>query len=502
MIPTPEQHTAIELARTGLSVKIEAFAGAGKTSTLAAIAEALKPKKGIYIAFNKSISVEAQSKMPANVMACTVHSLAFRDIGWIYKNRLRLGAISGKEIANTLNLSERNGQSATQIGSIIVETLKIFCQSHDCEIQKRHLPEEKISSLINMMSQFEASRLNIDLINGDKLKISEHREKVNMWRKFLELEILDGATVIWEQFQSLESKLPVTHDMYLKVWALKKPKLPFDFILFDEAQDANPVLLHLLQEQQSQLIVVGDRYQQIYSWRGSVNAMSTFKTIHSCCLSQSFRFGQSIANVANSILKNYLGAAVEIRGNNNIKSLVGACEPNAIIFRTNGSMLGTLMGLIKNNEQVYIEGGVKELTSQIRAAICLKKGERTESSMFDIYKNWQEVEDAAKDNDELAQFISLFERFDALSLLDALEKVSSVKDSKNITLTTVHKSKGQQWDYVRLADDFRYPSPGMAFSNFVWSEEEANLLYVAVTRARKIIDISRCQAVLHAMITA
>lgn len=29
--------------------------------------------------------------------------------------------------------------------------------------------------------------------------------------------------------------------------------------------------------------------------------------------------------------------------------------------------------------------------------------------MFDIYKNWQEVEDAAKDNDELAQFISLFE---------------------------------------------------------------------------------------------
>lgn len=139
--------------------------------------------------------------MPANVMACTVHSLAFRDIGWIYKNRLRLGAISGKEIANTLNLSERNGQSATQIGSIIVETLKIFCQSHDCEIQKRHLPEEKISSLINMMSQFEASRLNIDLINGDKLKISEHREKVNMWRKFLELEILDGATVIWEQFQ-------------------------------------------------------------------------------------------------------------------------------------------------------------------------------------------------------------------------------------------------------------------------------------------------------------
>lgn len=107
--------------------------------------------------------------------------------------------------------------------------------------------------------------------------------------------------------------------MYLKVWALKKPKLPFDFILFDEAQDANPVLLHLLQEQQSQLIVVGDRYQQIYSWRGSVNAMSTFKTIHSCCLSQSFRFGQSIANVANSILKNYLGAAVEIRGNNNIK---------------------------------------------------------------------------------------------------------------------------------------------------------------------------------------
>jgi cyanophycinase-like exopeptidase len=68
---------------------------------------------------------------------------------------------------------------------------------------------------------------------------------------------------------------PITHDVYLKLWSLERPKISSDFLLFDEAQDANPVMLDLVMGQDAQKILVGDRYQQIYSWRGAVNAMQS-----------------------------------------------------------------------------------------------------------------------------------------------------------------------------------------------------------------------------------
>ena len=49
-----------------------------------------------------------------------------------------------------------------------------------------------------------------------------------------------------------------------------------------------------------------------YSWRGAVNAMQVLDTDHACQISQSFRFGQPIADVANAVLNNQLGANVAI----------------------------------------------------------------------------------------------------------------------------------------------------------------------------------------------
>ena len=45
--------------------------------------------------------------------------------------------------------------------------------------------------------------------------------------------------------------LPITHDVYLKLWALSDPDLKKDFIFFDETQDANPVILDIISKQQS-----------------------------------------------------------------------------------------------------------------------------------------------------------------------------------------------------------------------------------------------------------
>ncbi|WP_234841934.1 UvrD-helicase domain-containing protein [Sinorhizobium meliloti] len=72
--------------------------------------------------------------------------------------------------------------------------------------------------------------------------------------------------------------------------------------MLDEAQDTNPVVLDILQRQRGQLIYVGDRYQQIYEWRGAVNAMESIDTDASTYLTTSFRFGDAIAELATKML--------------------------------------------------------------------------------------------------------------------------------------------------------------------------------------------------------
>ena len=60
--PTKEQSHIVATASTGVDVIIQAYAGASKTSTLVLVAEELKDKRILYLAFNKSIATEAQEK--------------------------------------------------------------------------------------------------------------------------------------------------------------------------------------------------------------------------------------------------------------------------------------------------------------------------------------------------------------------------------------------------------------------------------------------------------
>jgi hypothetical protein len=86
----------------------------------------------------------------------------------------------------------------------------------------------------------------------------------------------------------------IGHDIYLKLWAFSEPNIPADYVLFDEAQDADPLMLGILLRQRStQVIYVGDAHQQIYAWRGAVNAMQQLPLPESR-LTTSFRFGERL----------------------------------------------------------------------------------------------------------------------------------------------------------------------------------------------------------------
>lgn len=58
-------------------MKINAFADTGKTTTLRLLSEA-SSGRGLYLAFNKSITDDGNARFAKNTTYSTIHSIAFR----------------------------------------------------------------------------------------------------------------------------------------------------------------------------------------------------------------------------------------------------------------------------------------------------------------------------------------------------------------------------------------------------------------------------------------
>ena len=97
---TKEQSTIVEHVKSASGLtKINAVAGSGKTTLLTAIANTIETKNsGLYLAYTKSVAVEAQHKFPKWVKCSTTHSLAYQAIFKAYK--LHLGDFSYRAITH------------------------------------------------------------------------------------------------------------------------------------------------------------------------------------------------------------------------------------------------------------------------------------------------------------------------------------------------------------------------------------------------------------------
>ncbi|WP_436845412.1 3'-5' exonuclease [Streptomyces sioyaensis] len=76
----------------------------------------------------------------------------------------------------------------------------------------------------------------------------------------------------------------------------------------------------------------------------------------------------------------------------------------------------------------------------------------------------------------------------------ALQQLSP-EESAEVTVSTAHRAKGREWASVRIADDFTGPDDldergedGAPLPGPI-DIDEARLAYVAVTRARSLLDI-------------
>lgn len=476
--PTVEQSLALEHFASGESLKIEAGAGTGKTTTLKMLAESTS-RRGQYIAFNKAIVVESGEKMPETVNCSTAHSLAFRHIGHRYAHRLNSGRMRSLDIANRLGIDpisiEINGAKKTlqksYLAGVVMQSVVRFCQTAD------ETPGWK----------------NVPYIRGIDETVDGVRSYVN--NNLVARWIEEHIVAAWADLMNVDGALPFRHDHYLKAWQLDDPKIGADYILFDEAQDANPVMVAVVaaQAEHAQLVWVGDSQQQIYTFTGAVNALASMPSDHTTFLTQSFRFGTAVAEQANRILE-MLNAELRIRGTESINSVVGTIDqPDTILTRTNAAAVRAVLDAQASGQRPHLVGGGSEIVAFAKAADRLALRQPAEHPELACFESWNEVREYVQSDEqgsELRLLVKLVDDFTTPVILGALE--SMVPESRaDLIVSTAHKSKGREWDRVRLGDDF---------PEKVKNDEELRLLYVACTRAKQQLDISAV-ALLNGVVT-
>jgi len=462
---TKEQNEVIKCIQSNEDTKVQAPSGSGKTFTLEAAAEKMKRRKGIYLAFNKAIADSAKDKFSKNVDCRTGHSVAFGQVAWPYKDRL--SKITGTLIANQIDIgnTEMYNTKASK-GYIILDTVRRFCFSSDTFIQTKHVP----------------------IIKGPYKE-----EHILAMRE----DIIPYANRVWEDQINLKGKLPITHDTYVKLWHLSNPKIRKDFILLDEAQDANPVFLDIIKQQDCQKVFVGDKFQQIYSWRGAQNAMELVDTKHSTYITQSFRFGDAIADMANRVLQSYIHpdkAPPLIKGVSDKPGEVvykSIPDPDVVICRTNAGVITNVFKYLELGTKIYVQGGVQSTILMLKGAEDLQNGKKTYCPDLALFNNWQEVVECSEteSGQDLKAFVQIIKQHGIPKLLDALHQIEPYSNRAELTLTTGHRSKGLEWEKVQLYSDFPVASKERKLS-----QGEINLLYVSLTRALTTLDVSKCVA--------
>ena len=482
---TPQQ-TAIVQA-PGNCV-INAVAGSGKTSTLIAYAKSRPAfSRILYIAFNKTVKEEAQRKFAAaninNVTVETAHSLAYRYVvrGSNYKVR---NAYKTHELVQVLGLK---GQAERHVEYIaanhILRFAAYFCNSNKSSLKdldyRASIADKKALSFVNACYGYLQEQTKLFLHKMD------------------------------------EAEIEITHDYYLKKFQSLNVQLPYEYILFDEGQDASEAMLDVFMKQPATKLIVGDTHQQIYGWRHAVNSLEkvNFPCLH---LSQSFRFNQTIADLALQVLqrKTYLGKTIDVALSGCAVVSTGAKNKNskAIIARGNLTLLLRAIKYIQETKQpgkLHLEGKFSSYTyaedgASLYDVLNLLQGKRQgiRDALLREMRDMDELEDYVEKTEDaqLGMMMEIVKKYGPKihGIINDIKAMHVDERSKaDVIFSTVHRCKGMEYDEIELAGDFVKEGDVIELAEDKEATdlqkakmiEEINLLYVAITRTKNKLSI-------------
>jgi hypothetical protein len=470
-VPTAEQWAVLQAAADGHDlVKISAGAGTGKTSTTEMLA-AVPPRRSgqqLYSQFAVAGGEDAARRMAGTgVAVLRPGQLAWRAAQPWQKERRSEPRVPSAAVAEAIGLTDSWVRDSTMLMTAAAWTGQMrqavvnFCRSDKERVLLEHVPPH---------------------IKG------QDRD-----------EMAKAAQWLWDRHLNGPSgAVSYTQDHLKKHWSLRCPRYSYSRIMLDEAQDTNPCDMHVYTAQDTQLIVVGDSQQQLYEWRGAVDALSDDVLPGGVWLplTGSFRFGPQIAEQANVFL-GMLGAGYQLTGlgQPGRTGPLGGAE-DAVLCRTNAECMQAALGALQAGRTVALAGRTRdELLGLSRAALALRAGRRTEHPDLIGFPTWRDFCRYAERDPDGQDYLAMVRLVQAHGER-LVTMLSSMSDGPaDVVCATVWKAKGLEWPAVRCAGDF-WPGEGGDFNAGLarwWMgdgrrEAFLRLCYVAVTRAQAALD--------------
>lgn len=474
--PSPYQTAIFEFIEKGEgNAVVEAVAGSGKTTT---IVQALSRTSGraVFLAFNRTIAEELKARVPAHVQARTFHSLCYRPV---------LSAIRSRDV-NTQKL--RDLMRAT------------FTDSENRLYGAFAMKLVGLARQAGLGALAEATR-------------EAFRELVDHHDLTLEHDDADEARGISLALKLLEksnASASADFDDLLYFAVLKGVKLPaFDWVFVDEAQDTNAIqraILRKILAPGGRLVAIGDSAQAIYGFRGADSdaldlIASTFTPCRRLPLSVTYRCPTAVVDRAREFVP-----AIEPRSGapegtvddlDERWKLTDLGNHDLVVCRYVRPLIDLGYRCLRSRKPVRILG--RDIGEGLKSLI--KKcddGSGDVDLLVERLTAWAERETEkaiAKGLEAKAEAIqdkadSLLVLIDGLGesertvarLLETIDALFTDQNSRT-TLSTIHKAKGLEANVVWWLNASACPSK---WAKKPWQQQqERNLMYVAVTRAKQ-----------------
>lgn len=403
------------------------------------------------------------------------------------------------------------------------------------------------SALRDLASEIEWRKYSM-LSMEDYEKLSESRGNVAGLSFQKNLEIQKGYEVSKTRAQKLdwEDVLVLTLGLLqAEPRALNHVQSQYRFFTVDEYQDISPLQHALLDTwlgEHSELCVVGDPNQTIYSFTGASseflrNFADRYQGAELVALTTNYRSTKSIISLANRLtVDSAIGQALEAAGEVGIEPTIASFPSSqqeaeavaekiaeliksgtslsdiAVLYRTNNQSEQLERALFAAGLSYQLRGGERFFARpEIRSAVQLIRAESLSVSSKPLHQTvsdiarslgWQQTRPAGQ-----GATLDKWEALNSLVLMvDELAEGATIKDfaleladrahsqheptKDAITLSTIHAAKGLEWETVFIVG----LNDGVIPISFAKTEaeiqEERRLLYVAITRAKKELWLS------------
>ena len=467
--PSPYQQEIFKFVKNDKAGNaiIVAVAGSGKTTTIVKAANEIPFEKDtIFLAFNKSIQIELESRLPKHCQCMTINSFGYRAV------------------------RKRNG------GQITIDSNKTW-------------------EVIEMVDKDYPEKSSLKKLVGFVKSLAIHPVDLNM-SDVIEYHALDfnGASFDWT-FKALKSVLEKSIELSVNVIdfddqiylpaidpSYKMPK--FDVILVDEAQDLNPAQLLMIERAMkssgSRVIAVGDEMQAIYGFRGAdCDSMKNIERKFNAKrlpLSVSYRCPKSVVEEARRFSTEILPCDTakdgEVRDLGKNFSVEDFKPEDMVICRMNAPLVAFAHSLIQAKKNVRFLGrdfsqSLISLVKKMRAnSIEDLKSKVTEWCQKEITKLLKKSKDADVSSivdrkETICVFIKEFAPPTIDALIKSIDSLFDDKREKAVILCSAHKSKGLEAERVFILNK----NLMMMHAKREWQKvQEKNLFYVAVTRSK------------------